>query len=76
MARAKYYIKRQITWNDTEKDEEETIDESTRKADIERFFYRIRKNRSHPIDIRMGYFKTEEFTIAGKVTTEYWIEKH
>lgn len=75
MARAKYYIKRQTTWNDTEK-EEETLFETTRKAEAEKYFYRIRKNRNYAYNIRMGYFKTDEFTMAGKVTNEYWIEKH
>lgn len=77
MARAKYYIKRQTTWNDSEKEEEEeTLFETTRKAEAEKFFYRIRKNRNYAYNIRMGYFKTDEFTMAGKVTNEYWIEKH
>ena len=76
MARAKYYIKRQTTWNDSEKEEEETLFEKTRKAEAEKFFYRIRKNRNYAYDIREGYFKTDEFTMAGKVTNEYWIEKH
>lgn len=75
MARAKYYIKRQTTWNDIEK-QEETLFETTRKAEAEKFFYRIRKNRNYAYDIREGYFKTDEFTMAGKVTKEYWIEKH
>lgn len=76
MARAKYYIKRQTTWNDTEKEEEETLFETTRKAEAEKYFYRIRKNRNYAYNIRMGYFKTDEFTMAGKITNEYWIEKH
>lgn len=74
--KSKNYIKRQTTWNDTEKEEEETLFETTRKAEAEKYFYRIRKNRNYAYNIRMGYFKTDEFTMAGKVTNEYWIEKH
>ena len=58
MARAKYYIKEQTTWRDTEKEEVREVFNSTRKSDTER------------------YFKTDEFTMAGKMTTEYWIEKY
>ena len=76
MARATYYIKEQTTWNDTEKKEETKVFESTRKSDTERFFNRLRKGRKNAFNIRMGYFKIEDFTIAGKMTTEYWIEKH
>ena len=72
MARAKYYIKEQTTWRDTEKEDVREVFNSTRKADTERFF-----NRNENItDRRMGYFKIEEFTMAGKMTTEYWIEKY
>lgn len=38
MARAKYYIKEQTTWRDTEKEEIREVFNSTRKADTERFF--------------------------------------
>lgn len=64
MARATYYIKEQTTWRDTE------------KAETERFFNRLEKGNENITDRRMGYFKIEEFTMAGKMTTEYWIEKY
>ena len=76
MARATYYIKEQTTWNDTEKEEVREVFKSTR-ADTERFFNRLEKgNKKNIFDSRMGYFKIEEFTMAGKMTTEYWIEKY
>lgn len=77
MARATYYIKEQTTWRDTEKEEEvREVFNSTRKAETERFFNRLEKGNKNITDRRMGYFKIEEFTMAGKMTTEYWIEKY
>ena len=76
MARAKYYIKEQTTWRDTEKEEIREVFNSTRKADTERFFNRLEKESENITDRRMGYFKIDEFTMAGKMTTEYWIEKY
>ncbi len=76
MARAKYYIKKQTTWRDTEKEEIREVFSSTRKAYTERFFNRLEKGNKNITDSRMGYFKTEEFTMAGKMATEYWIEKY
>lgn len=77
MARATYYIKEQTTWRDTEKEEVREVFNSTRKADTERFFNRLEKgNEKNIFDSRMGYFKIEEFTMLGKMTTEYWIEKY
>lgn len=76
MARAKYYIKEQTTWRDTEKEEIREVFNSTRKADTERFFNRLEKVSENITDRRMGYFKIDEFTMAGKMTTEYWIEKY
>ena len=76
MARAKYYIKEQTTWRETEKEEIREVFNSTRKADTERFFNRIEKESENITDRRMGYFKIDEFTMAGKMTTEYWIEKY
>lgn len=76
MARATYYIKEQTTWNDTEKEEVREVFKSTRKADTERFFNRLEKGNKKNIRQQNGYFKIEEFTMAGKMTTEYWIEKY
>ena len=76
MARAKYYIKEQTTWRDTEKEEVREVFNSTRKAETERFFNRPEKGNENITDRRMGYFKIEECTMAGKMTTEYWIEKY
>ena len=77
MARATYYIKEQTTWRDTEKEEVREVFNSTRKAETERFFNRLEKgNKKNIFDSRIGYFKIEEFTMAGKMTTEYWIEKY
>ena len=76
MARAKYYIKEQTTWRDTEKEEIREVFNSTRKADTERFFNRLEKVSENITDRRIGYFKIDEFTMAGKMTTEYWIEKY
>ena len=76
MARAKYYIKEQTTWRDTEKEEIREVFNSTRKADTELFFNRLEKESENITDRRMGYFKIDEFTMAGKMTTEYWIEKY
>lgn len=76
MARATYYIKEQTTWRDTEKEEVREVFNSTRKAETERFFNRLEKGNENITDRRMGYFKIEEFTMAGKMTAEYWIEKY
>ena len=76
MARATYYIKEQTTWRDTEKEEIREVFNSTRKAETERFFNRLEKGSENITDRRMGYFKIEVFTMAGKMTTEYWIEKY
>lgn len=57
MARAKYYIKEQTTWRDTEKEEVREVFNSTRKADTERFFNRLEKGNENITDRRMGYFK-------------------
>ena len=76
MARATYYIKEQTTWRDTEKEEIREVFNSTRKADTERFFNRLENLSENITDRRMGYFKIDEFTMAGKMTTEYWIEKY
>lgn len=76
MASAKYYIKEQTTWRDTEKEEIREVFSSTRKAYTERFFNRLEKGSENITDRRIGYFKIEEFTMAGKMATEYWIEKY
>ena len=76
MARAKYYIKEQTTWRDTEKEEIREVFSSTRKAYTERFFNRLEKGSENITDRRMGCFEIEEFTMAGKMATEYWIEKY
>lgn len=76
MARAIYYIKEQTTWKDTEKEDVREVFNSTRKADTERFFNRLEKRNENITDSRIGYFKIEKFTMAGKMTTEYWIEKY
>ena len=71
MARAKYYIKRQMEGKDSEE-----LANFTRKDKAERFFNRLEKGSENITDRRMGYFKIDEFTMAGKMTTEYWIEKY
>lgn len=76
MARATYYIKEQTTWRDTEKEDVREVFNSTRKADTERFFNRLEKGNENITDRRIGYFKIEKFTMSGKMTTEYWIEKY
>ena len=81
MARAKYYIKEQTTWRDTEKEEIREVFNSTRKADTERFLNGLFKEYKkaynfYPHWVRQGYFKSEFACLGVNSTTEYWIEKY
>lgn len=76
MARAKYYIKKQV--------EGEEIDELanfTRKDQAERFlnglFREYKKAYNfYPHWVRQGYLKTEFVGLCVNFKTEYWIEKY
>ena len=76
MARAKYYIKRQM-----EGKEIDEVANFTRKDKAEQFlnglFMEYRKTDIfYPHWVRQGYFKTEFACLGLNRTTEYWIEKY
>ena len=76
MARAKYYIKRQIERKDIEE-----LANFTRKDKAERFLNKLfrelkKADRHYPYWIRQGYFKSEFACFGVNSTTEYWIEKY
>lgn len=53
---------------------------STRKADTERFFNRLRRDykkvKSNAVcNVRIGYFTVDSFTGLSFISTEYWICK-
>lgn len=75
MARAKYYIKKQV-----EGEEIEELANFTRKDKAEQFLNGLfrgykKTDNFYPHWVRQGYFKTDLH--AGlNCTTEYWIEKY
>lgn len=76
MARAKYYIKRQM-----EGKEIDEVANFTRKDKAERFLNKLFKglkeaDRHYPHWVRQGYFKSEFACLGVNCTTEYWIEKY
>lgn len=73
MARAKYYIKK------ADCKESDTVFETTRKADAERYFNRLCKDFKRNVKfavetVRMGCFTVRY--IPCSECTEYWIEKY
>ena len=76
MARAKYYIKQQVTYNG-KKEAEETFYETTRKTDAEKVFHRLQRTYKETAEvIREGYFKKTDILLTLIAETEFWIEKH
>lgn len=76
MARAKYYIKRQM-----EGKEIDEVANFTRKDKAERFLNKLFKglkeaDRHYPYWVRQGYFKSEFVGLCVNFKTEYWIEKY
>ena len=76
MARAKYYIKRQM-----EGKEIEEVANFTCKDKAERFLNKLFKglkkaDRHYPHWVRQGYFKSEFAGLCVNFTIEYWIEKY
>ena len=76
MARAKYYIKRQM-----EGKEIDEVANFTRKDKAERFLNKLfsglkKADRHYPYWVRQGYFKSEFACFGMNRTTEYWIEKY
>ena len=76
MARAKYYIKRQM-----EGKEIDDVANFTRKDKAEQFlnglFREYKKTDNfYPHWVRQGYFKSEFACLGVNCTTEYWIEKY
>ena len=76
MARAKYYIKRQMEGKDIEE-----LADFTRKDKAERFLNGLFKEHKktdnfYPHWVRQGYFKSEFAGLCVNSTAEYWIEKY
>lgn len=76
MARAKYYIKRQMEGKDSEE-----LANFTRKDKAERFLNKLFKglkgdDRHYPYWVRQGYFISEFVGLFVNFKTEYWIEKY
>ena len=76
MARAKYYIKKQV-----EGEKIEDLANFTRKDKAERFLNKLFRglkeaDRHYPYWVRQGYFKSEFACLGVNSTTEYWIEKY
>ena len=75
MARAKYYIKKQV-----EGEKIEDLANFTRKDRAERFLNVLFKEQKaynfYPHWVRQGYFKSEFACLGVNSTTEYWIEKY
>lgn len=76
MARAKYYIKRQM-----EGKEIDDVANFTRKDRAERFLNDLFKEHKkaynfYPHWVRQGYFKSEFVGLCVNLKTEYWIEKY
>lgn len=76
MARAKYYIKRQF-----QGDKAEEIADYTRKDKAEKYLNLLFKDLgsmacNSAYWVRTGYFKVDNVSMLGIVTTEYWIEKY
>ena len=74
MARAKYYIKRQM-----EGKEIDEVANFTRKDKAERFLNKLFRGlkeaeRHYPYWVRQGYFKSEFVGLCVNFKTEYWIE--
>ena len=76
MARAKYYIKKQIAGEEIEE-----LANFTRKDSAERFLNGLFKENKkaynfYPHWVRQGYFKSEFVGLCVNFKTEYWIEKY
>ena len=76
MARAKYYIKRQM-----EGKEIDELANFTRKDKAERFLNGLFKEYKKAYNfyqhwVRQGYFKSEFVGLCVNFKTEYWIEKY
>lgn len=76
MARATYYIKKQV-----EGEKIEDLANFTRNDRAERFLNDLFKEHKkaynfYPHWVRQGYFKSEFACLGVNSTTEYWIEKY
>lgn len=76
MARAKYYIKRQMEGKECEE-----LIGFTRKDKAERFLNKLFKELGKAKGnfaywVRQGYFKTEFVGLLVNIKTEYWIERY
>ena len=76
MARAKYYIKKQV-----EGEKIEDLANFTRKDRAERFLNGLFREYKKTVNfythwVRQGYFKSEFVGLCVNFTTEYWIEKY